>query len=597
MDWSNYTLQDSEGYELANYKGKSGMFVHAWFGSYGGLGNQVLILHNQTKADYNEPFPDYFKPPFSLWNYQQRICWAFPCLPFDSAFKAVLGTQPEWYQYTLHLYREDRFSEAIHPEELPTVVNKIVERIGTFPGADPGNQMTTSRPIINSNETGTIFDITQPGVIRSIHLEAPIYNGSLDKSLIRVTCDDQVTAELPISMFFSGYPGAKISKAEGIAAGFDGRYLYFYFPMPFWKSMKIELVNNTENPMPLLVRIGWSDTNSYPQDSTGIFKIQYNNNIAVKAGDPSFTNLAVDGSGTLVGCVSRLVGGIESNFTTYTDDSETPVIETTGGEDYFNHSFGMHEGFCTAFSGGLSGKDIGYRFQIIDYVPFLRSLKFTQDHALDFTHDQDGTFLNAVFYYYNPKKYIQLTDTLDVGKDASEAAHGYKMEGTPSKVRLQTDQGTYENDYAVPITDGGRWTDKETSFTVAIDPNNDGVRIRKRINQTAFHQELEVYVDGALAGTWFEQGSNYIENYNRKALLDLITQKYADQGKSIPSWKNGGISAIFRDTNFDIPAQLTQGKKLLHLRFVTKNSLSVKPADAGLTNEYYYWIYCYSKVN
>ena len=52
----------------------------------------------------------------------------------------------------------------------------------------------------------------------------------------------------------------------------------------------------------------------------------------------------------------------------------------------------------------LGGKDTGYRFQIVDYVPFLASFRFTQDHALNFAHDRDGKFLSAVFYYHYPKK-------------------------------------------------------------------------------------------------------------------------------------------------------------------------------------------------
>jgi hypothetical protein len=324
--------------------------------------------------------------------------------------------------------------------------------------------------------------------------------------------------------------------------------------------------------------------------------VQYNHNVAVKAGDPSFVNLAVKGSGTLVGCVTKIVGEIESNFTTYTDDSDTPVIETTGGEDYFNHSYGMHDGFDTAFSGGLAGKQTGYRFQIVDCVPFLSSLKFTQDHALQFAHDRDGIFLSAVFYYHNPKKFIALTDSLDVGKTDAETAHHYQITGSPDKTRTQTDTGRYENDIETPVTDDGRWTDKETSFTVAISPDNDGVRLRKRINQTSYHQEVDVYVDDALAGTWFEQGSNYVDNYDKKDYHDLIVKKYSDLGVEVPTWKNGKMPALFRDVIFDIPAALTQGKNLLNLRFVTKGSLAVAPADVGLTNEYYYWIYSYVKA-
>jgi hypothetical protein len=598
-DWTNYTLQDADGYEQAYYKGNSGMLVQAWFGSQVNIGNLTLFLSDDPNPGYDMPFLNYFNArdyPFWLWYHQQNILWAFPCLPFDSKFKASVEKRPDWYQYTLDIYRESRFSEAITPDESAILQKKIAEPVGTFPGAEVGNQVQSSNPEIDAQGTASLFDVSTSGVIRSIKIDPPSdHSDILDNLTIRITTDGEVTAQLPVSMFFGGYQGVDMKKAKGMAAGFDGRSLYCYFPMPFWKSMKIELVNDQSDPVTVACNIGWSDTNNYPQDSTGTFKVQYNNKIPLKVGDPAFTQLEVKGSGTMVGCVTKLVGALEGNFTTYTDDSETPVIESTGGEDYFFQSYGMHDGFDTAFSGGLAGNDTGYRFQIVDYVPFLSSFKFTQDHALHFVGDRAGTLLSAIFYYQNPKKFITLTDSLDIGKTDSEKAHNYQITGSPDRVRVQTDTGRYENDAEKPLTDEGRWTDKQTSFSVAISPNNDGVRIRKRINLTAYHQEIDVYADNVLAGTWFEQGSNYVTNYDPEG-SGAIAQKYADLGTVVPTWQNGKMPALFRDTIFDIPVSLTQGKHVLNLRFVTKGSLAVAPADTGLTNEYYYWIYSYAKL-
>jgi hypothetical protein len=598
-DWANYTLQDADGYEQAYYKGNSGMLVQAWFGSQVNIGNLKLFLSDDPNPGYDMPFLNYFNAedyPFWLWYHQQNILWAFPCLPFDSTFKASVEKRPDWYQYTLDIYRESRFSEAFTPDESAILQKKIAEPVGTFPGANAGDQVQSSNPEIDAQGTASLFDVSTSGVIRSIKIDPPSdHSDILDNLTIRITTDGEVTAQLPVSMFFGGYQGADMKKAKGMAAGFDGKSLYCYFPMPFWKSMKIELVNDQSNPVTVACNIGWSDTNNYPQDFTGTFKVQYNNKIPLKVGDPAFIQLEVKGSGTMVGCVTKLVGALEGNFTMYTDDSETPVIESTGGEDYFFHSYGMHDGFDTAFSGGLAGNDTGYRFQIVDYVPFLSSFKFTQDHALHFPGDRAGTLLSAIFYYQNPKKFITLTDSLDVGKTDSEKAHHYQITGSLDRVRVQTDTGRYENDAEKPLIDEGRWTDKQTSFRVAISPNNDGVRIRKRVNLTAYHQEIDVYVDNVLAGTWFEQGSNYVTNYDPEG-SGAIAQKYADLGTVVPTWQNGKMPALFRDTIFDIPAALTQGKHVLNLRFVTKGSLAVAPADAGLTNEYYYWIYSYVKA-
>ena len=107
-------------------------------------------------------------------------------------------------------------------------------------------------------------------------------------------------------------------------------------------------------------------------------------------------------------------------------------------------------------------------------------------HGLDELHDRDATFLSAVYYYHTPKPFLVLTDTLDVGKPDAEAAHNYRMDTTGGWARLQTDTSGYEGDNNGMITDEGRWTDKGSSFTVKINPDNDGVRMRRRINQMAY---------------------------------------------------------------------------------------------------------------
>ena len=158
-------------------------------------------------------------------------------------------------------------------------------------------------------------------------------------------------------------------------------------------------------------------------------------------------------------------------------------------------------------------------------------------------------------------------------------AHSYQVKGKRS--RLQQDTAGYGSDFDAVFSDEGRWTNGSSSFRVKINPVNDGVRLRRRINQAAYHQETKVYVDDKLAGTWFEQGANY---YLNKRMY------YND---SLPTWQKGDIAAKFRDTEFNIPASFTKGKSSVRIRLESKGSLAFQKEDAGLTNEYYYWIYCY----
>jgi hypothetical protein len=198
-------------------------------------------------------------------------------------------------------------------------------------------------------------------------------------------------------------------------------------------------------------------------------------------------------------------------------------------------------------------------------------------------HDRDGVFRSAIFYYWNPEIKLVLCDSLDIGDKVDEKIHQYRV--INGKSRDQENTGSYEGNDDQEFTDAGRWFNGRVGFTVKIDPDNDGARLRRRINQQAFHQEMEVYVDGTYAGRWFEQGSNY----------QLLQEPDPENHPSYQAdWAK--IGALYRDTAFEIPSELTRNKEKIRIELQTMNSLNVvNPREAGYCNEYYYWIYCYQK--
>jgi hypothetical protein len=353
--------------------------------------------------------------------------------------------------------------------------------------------------------------------------------------------------------------------------------------MPFWQTMHIELENKTGQDLGMDYEIGYCDDNPYARERCGILRIQYNPSTEVKKGEPDFAHLQVRGSGHIVGTTANLAGSIEGNFRTYIDGMKTASTETTGGEDYFCHAFGIREELQTPFHGGIVKTIVGYRFHIADYIPFQNSILFCQDHGHDFTHDKDGVFRSAVFYYWHPEPCLVLTDSLDVGDKRSEQAHQYRI--SASKQRLQRDRAAYEGNFTELFEDAGYWNNGESTFTVRIDPANDGVRLRKRINQLVYHQAAEVFVDNRSAGIWFEQGSQY----------QVLQEKQMQVPGYSSDWRQ--INKRFRDTEFEIPAALTRGRSSLRLTLKTIGSkAAIKPEDEGLTNAYHYWVYCYRRL-
>ncbi|MGW8257633.1 MAG: hypothetical protein ACWGMZ_09125, partial [Thermoguttaceae bacterium] len=110
-------------------------------------------------------------------------------------------------------------------------------------------------------------------------------------------------------------------------------------------------------------------------------------------------------------------------------------------------------------------------------------------------------------------------------------------------------------------TDDGRAFAGASQFTVKIDPANEGVKIRRRVNRNRSNvQRTDVYVDGQLIpdAPWY--------------VCDL---------RAPPE-------AAFRDTDYEIPAAYTKGKDRLTIKL---QHVSGQPDDS--TNAYYYWVYCY----
>lgn len=98
------------------------------------------------------------------------------------------------------------------------------------------------------------------------------------------------------------------------------------------------------------------------------------------------------------------------------------------------------------------------------------------------------------------------------------------------------------------VPDDGRLTAAPLSFRVAVDQANQGVRLRRRLDQGLAPQTADVYVDGSFAGVWHTFETNPFLRW--------------------------------RDEDLELPAPLTAGKSALEIRIVPR----------GLWTDYRYWV-------
>jgi hypothetical protein len=110
----------------------------------------------------------------------------------------------------------------------------------------------------------------------------------------------------------------------------------------------------------------------------------------------------------------------------------------------------------------------------------------------------------------------------------------------------------------------GRAFNGASRFTVAVDPDNNGVRLRKRINRLGNGvQTAEVLVDGTpVERPWH-----------------IVTLAQSPAEHPLDGWF---------DSEFEIPASHTRGKDRIEveIRYVAS-------PQKGEINEFYWWVYSY----
>jgi hypothetical protein len=101
--------------------------------------------------------------------------------------------------------------------------------------------------------------------------------------------------------------------------------------------------------------------------------------------------------------------------------SQTPILQGTGVEDFFNGGWYFKNGLFTQPTHGntayatTGGQDqiAAYRLFLSDVIPFRKHIRVGMEHGLRNSMRMDSWTL--VYYYYQPTPRAVLTDVLDVG--------------------------------------------------------------------------------------------------------------------------------------------------------------------------------------
>ena len=411
----------------------------------------------------------------------------------------------------------------------------------------------TKTDAVAAGKSFPLLDLKDPGIISELVIEAEISDDLLSNTEIEMRWDGQSrpAVTVPLGMFFAIASGVAEIRSLPIQVEKlpDSRLrMTCRFPMPFWENAQISLVNRSSGPTGQISSRVVVEPQQWKPTEAGYFYALYRDGRTEMGRDWLFCDAF--GTGWFLGSVQTMQGGhyCEGDERFTLDGAGGPQIYGTGTEDYYLCCFWPNPVFSTPFAGcshnivkSVRNKEgtsfefndrpaCYYRFHLDAPIPFYSALDARIEHGGH--SDIISRYKSIGFYYLNPRSMLRMTDFLDVGNPGSEHQHDYRAENS-----LLTEPLTaaYEgNRDEILLRDTGRrHAEGELSFTVAIDPDNDGVRLRRRLDQISA-QSAEVFIDGAPAGIW----------------------RHANRNQFV-RWA---------DSDYDLPPSLTRGKEKLNIR-------------------------------
>lgn len=586
--------------------------INMWFAGGVPMADDVHIKYyfdNEVAARLDVPIGDLFDSD-CLFPFNDPLCFMdtegyaglpgprFAILYYPFAFKKRLKISltesfdqftpypypAAWYQYTYLTYPNDEGVNTWSAEpqlEEANIARDQWNNVGDDPKDDIGNLSYSNTLSINAGNAVNICHLTGQGSIASIKINMyPFTKDTFYNTYIKIYWDGATVpaVDLPLGYFFGG-GGVSYSSSDMVWQkplstlffGFDNTSgtFYSYWPMPYWSHAYIDIYNNSSTNISNLqfdVEYKQSLVIDYPKAQTGYFYARRTQDY--DAGDESFfTAFEERGKGQVVGLSFYTDGSaMDGDEFTYMDGSRTPQIHGDGTEDDHNQGFGGSDYQKPLWGGLINGFLGAYRIYMNDCYVFNSHIKINYEYSRDGGGPNGGSSDCTVYYYKSDDAdnyKLKLTDEVDVGNTASEITHNYTVVGHKWTNTISSGYDGFEKDYEYDqCTDEGKAFDGYSSFDVNIDPANDGVKLRKRIDRTNNnYQRANVYVDG---------------------------RKVYERQWVVCAPQNTVYYQAWLDSDFAIPAKYTAGKRNINIKVEYVDS-----PKAGEINEFYYWIFSY----
>ncbi|MCW3099955.1 MAG: hypothetical protein JWL77_5573 [Chthonomonadaceae bacterium] len=271
-----------------------------------------------------------------------------------------------------------------------------------FPKGDTEEKSNFDNFRVDPGKTHVLMDVKGPGVITHMwitflgpEIQEWAKNGSANhqEMLLRIYWDGSKRpgVEAPLGDFFANCFGKRSEVISMPVIVANGESYNCFWKMPFRKSARIEIVNQSAKAINLLYyNIDWIKKDRLPKD-TPYFYAQYRQEYPVQKGK-DYLILDTKGKGHYVGTVlavrtrSPMWFG-EGDEKIYIDGEEHASIWGTGTEDYFLSAWGLKKINTPYFGvpyfdqwGIIGGHTSAYRWHLNDPVVFTKGIKVTLEH-------------------------------------------------------------------------------------------------------------------------------------------------------------------------------------------------------------------------
>lgn len=280
---------------------------------------------------------------------------------------------------------------------------------------------------ISPQSSTTIFYLDFSGIINRLTFQSP-EDITMSSLIIRVFWDDSSlpAVEVPLRDFFC---------QEGISTNYVsyflqrdslGKYIS-YFPMPFAKSARVEIINRSNEPKKIEASIDYHHK-SINRHSDGYFYAKFNESNPTKYGW-SHRILHQMGKGRYIGTILEIpsiaqYSSLEGNPKFIIDSSQKFSFEITGTEDYFNGGWYFKDGvFDLPFAGCINYPNNLYRFHVLDAIDFRTSIDVNIQHGNN--NDVHEDYRTIAFYYLEHERFTCNRDSIRARETWRISGAGY----------------------------------------------------------------------------------------------------------------------------------------------------------------------------